>query len=178
MPARQVNRRPFRCRRYPGLFDSILTGLYHPALMAVAHGGLPESIDPVRLADEGRRIEGTIPVARMPRLAAMCVSADGAAHVIAGFERTAQGSRLMHLQLDAHASFVCARCLEPVTIAWRARDLFVIARGAEADRIADDADVLVADGPLRFYEFVEEALLLSVPMIPAHEQCGGTAMPV
>jgi uncharacterized protein len=169
-------------RRYAEFFDSILTGLYHSTIMAVARGGLPESIDPVRLADEGRRLEGTIPVVRLPQLAAMCVSGcesgDGSAHVIASFERTVEGSRLLHLQLEAQGCFVCARCLEPVTVVWREKKLFVIARAAEADQVADDADILVADGPLRFYEFIEEALLLSVPMIPAHEECSRPVMPV
>lgn len=174
----QVNRRVAYRRWQPEFFDSILTGLYHYALMTVAQGGLPESIDPVRLADEGRRLEGTIPVERLPRLAAMCVSADGSAQVVAGFERTVEGNRLLHLQLDAQASFTCARCLEPVTIVWHEQKLFVIARASEAEQVADDVDILVADGPLRFHEFIEEVLILSAPMIPAHEQCSRPAVPV
>lgn len=131
--------------------------------------GLPEYFDPARLADDGAHMEGDIPIAQFPRLTAMCARPEGGAHVAMDFERSTDGKRLMRLHGEARAVFRCGRCLGDVTIAWRADSLLLIRRSTDSEGAADDeADVLVADGPVLLRSVVEDELLLTVPMFPAH----------
>ena len=138
--------------------------------------GLPEYFDPARLADEGAHLEGDIPVGQLPRLAAMCARPEGSAHVAMDFERSTDGVRLMRLHGQARGVFQCGRCLGDVTVAWRADSLLVIHRSADGERAADgDTDILIADGPVLLRSVVEDELLLTVPMFPAHSHsCGAT----
>lgn len=131
--------------------------------------GLPEYFDPARLADDGAHLEGEIPIARFPRLAAMCARPEGSAHVAMDFERSTDGKRLMRLHGEARAVFQCGRCRGDVIVAWRADSLLLIRRTADGEGGGDDdADVLVADGPVPLRSVVEDELLLTVPMFPAH----------
>jgi len=139
-------------------------------------GGLPEYFDPARLADDGAHLEGDIPIAQFPRLAAMCARPEGDAHVAMDFERSTDGKRLMRLHGEARAVFQCGRCLGDVTLGWHADSLLLIRRSADGEGIADDdTDVLVSDGPVQLRSVVEDELLLTVPMFPVHSQpCGAT----
>lgn len=151
-------------------FDSLSEHSYHLASMQRGPSGLPEYFDPARLADEGAHLEGDIPIGQLPRLAAMCARPEGSAHVAMDFERSTDGVRLMRLHGQARGVFQCGRCLGDVTVAWRADNLLVIHRSAD-----DDTDVLIADGPVLLRSVVEDELLLTAPMFPAHSHpCGET----
>jgi uncharacterized protein len=139
---------------------------------------LPDNFDPAHLADEGMRLEGDLPMGRLPRLAALCAEPGGGTRVVMDFERTTDGKRIMRLRADAQAVFECGRCLGKVAVSWRAESVLVIRRSAEAsDSTEEDTETLIADGPVSLRDVVEDELLLAVPMFPVHADPCGSAEP-
>ncbi len=138
-------------------------------------GGLPTSIDPIRLADRGTRLAGTIPLRRMKRLLAYCHSADGVVSADLEFSRDRQqGVRLIRGQVAVAIEIICERCLEPMTLQLESSvELLVYTAGQEV--LDDQEDVLIAGESVSLDEIIENELILSMPMIPAHPQDKCTA---
>ncbi len=136
-------------------------------------GGLPASIDPIRLADQGDHLSGTIPLNRMKRLLANCRPDEGAVTVDLSFHydgqrdvRTIIGAVMTEISLD------CERCLQPMTLPLRGEvNLLVLVPGQES--LAETGDALIASGPVSLTELVENELILALPMVPMHslDQC-------
>lgn len=125
---------------------------------------LPTEIDPLRLADEGRTLEGELPASLFSRLDGLT----GAVRVSLRFERLAHGARRMHGRLEASVETPCQRCLEPVRVQLRA-ELDVLLKAGEAEsEDGSDAEVLAVNGPFSLAGYVEDELLLAMPMIPMH----------
>ena len=124
---------------------------------------LPAEIDPLRLADEGRTLEGEWQAGKFSRLAGIT----GAVRVSLQFERLAQGARRMHGRIEATVETPCQRCLEPVRVPLRVEP-DVLLKVGETSNDASDTDVLAVNGPLKLAEYVEDELLLAMPMIPVH----------
>jgi len=140
-------------------------------------GRLPDQIDPIRLADEGARLQGEIDIAALTRLDALrSGDSPGAVNIDLWFERSLQGVRTLRGKLKVQFAATCQRCLEPVDVDIEARPFMEIRTEDAAESITDGAEVLVVDGPLRLGGFVEDELLLAMPMIPAHRP-GACAAP-
>ncbi len=146
-------------------FDRSYNRLYDARPMS---GGLPASIDPIRLADQGDHLSGTIPLNRMKRLLANCRSDEGVVSVDLSFHYDGQrdvraiiGAVMTEISLD------CERCLQPMTLPLRGEvNLLVLMSGQET--LAETDDALVASGPVSLAELVENELILALPMVPMH----------
>lgn len=124
---------------------------------------LPAEIDPLRLADEGRTAEGELPASQFSRLDGLT----GAVMISLHFERLAHGARRMHGRIEASVETPCQRCLEPVRVQLRAEP-DVLLKAEVASNSDDETDVLAVNGPFKLAEYVEDELLLAMPMIPMH----------
>jgi len=134
--------------------------------------GLPGSIDPIKLAEQGIRLTGTLPLKGMSRLAEACVEGHGEVVVDLEFGRRERDNRCVMVgQLSAALKLPCARCLEPVEIRIEASPELVLLRpGEEGLDEQDGADALVVEQPVALNQLVEDELLLAMPMYPAHPQ--------
>lgn len=134
-------------------------------------GRLPEQIDPIRLADEGVRLQGELSGRDMPRWREF--SAPGsrpmAVAVDLQFERAAQGTRRMRGTIHSRVETVCQRCLKSLTIEVSARPMLALLP-ADAAEDADEGEVLRVVAPVKLSELVEDELLLAMPMIPVHAE--------
>lgn len=131
-------------------------------------GQLPVQIDPIRLADEGVRLCGTLPGSELARLRGL-VLPDSRPEPVAvdlKFERTGQGVRRLHGTIRTQVEMACKRCLQPLTIEIVAQPLILLLEPNEAE--PDDGETLVVDAPLSLAELVEDELLLAMPMSPGH----------
>ena len=125
---------------------------------------LPAEIDPLRLADEGRTIEGELSADQFCRLDGLT----GAVKVSLHFERLAHGARRMHGRIEASVETPCQRCLEPVRLQLRAGPDVLLKVGETGSKDGSESDVLAVNGPFNLAEYVEDELLLAMPMIPVH----------
>jgi uncharacterized protein len=142
---------------------------YHAQLMSER---LPREINPLRLADEGVRLEGEIPGELFPRLLESCApgSKPESVSIVLNFERTTHGVRLLHGKIETRLTVTCQRCLGPMPLVLVTNPLMVLlAPGDQPSGGPEEAETQVVDGPIRLSEWVEDELILAMPMIPVHD---------
>jgi uncharacterized protein len=131
-------------------------------------GQLPAQIDPLRLADDGVRLAGTLPGSEMARMRDLVLpnSRPELVAVDLQFERTSQGLRRMRGTIRTQVEMSCKRCLKPLKVEVVAQPLFVLLEPDETE--PEDSEALVVEAPLSLAELVEDELLLAMPMSPGH----------
>jgi uncharacterized protein len=150
----------------------------------------PRRLDVAAAAESAAELSGQWPVLDLTRLAEMWhpdVRSDCGeqfAHWNARGERRTVASGppqvWLHLKARADCVLVCQRCLQPVAVAVDAQRSFMFVAGeaaaAELDAQCED-DVLALTRELDLRELVEDELLLSLPLVPRHEQCPQPLLP-
>lgn len=139
----------------------------------------PQALDILALCKAAARLQGQQPLSAMTRLAAgFCAATDASA------SWTASGSLLpvtggeseiwLELQAQADVPLQCQRCLQPMNEALRVQRRFRFVRSEEEalrlDEESDD-DVLSLPARLDLLEFVEDELILALPIVPRHGEC-------
>lgn len=132
-------------------------------------GGWPATIDPVQLAEQGAELSGELPVTSMPRLAELCVDKRGSVIIdlkfgCDGVERL----RFMRGRVQAQMRLTCQRCLEPMALTIDIRPNLMVLRPGERDELQQQDDAIVVARPMPLSAFVEDELLLALPMVPLH----------
>lgn len=142
----------------------------------------PRRLDVAALAESAGELSGQWPLSEMSRLADMVHRESAGADELAQWDvrgekrKSGSGPAEVWLHLHAHASclLVCQRCLQPVATAIDAQRSFMFVAGeaaaAELDAQCED-DVLALTRELDLRELVEDELMLSLPLVPKHEQC-------
>ena len=134
--------------------------------------GLPEFIEPQRLADQAETVSGEIPVADMPRLGELLCDRDSAVTVRLQFSRNEHGQ--VHIEGDYRAplKLICQRCLEPLeTVQGKTIDVTVTDEGQSLDMISDRTEpITLSGGRLQLARFIEDEVLLGLPIAPRHAQ--------
>ncbi len=138
---------------------------------------LPVQIDPIRLADEGIRLQGELSGSELPRWRAFSVPGSEAEPVVVDlqFERAAQGARRMQGTIHGRVEMLCQRCLRPMSVAISAKPFLGLVP-ADAAEEADEAETLRVTAPIKLAELVEDELLLAMPMIPVHAEADCIAL--
>ena len=131
-------------------------------------GQLPVQIDPIRLADEGVRLDGVLPGGRLARLREQTLRADQPVSVTLQFERTAQGERRLQGTLRTRVEVPCRRCLRPFELEINAQPHLLLLPVGEVE--PEEGESLIIEGPLSLIDLVEEELLLAMPMFPGHAE--------
>jgi uncharacterized protein len=146
----------------------------------------PRAIDLLALCRQDATLEGQWPLASLSRLAASlsAVPADAAAIWSAtGSLRPVAGGDAevwLHLHGSAQVPLQCQRCLqtlvEPLVVD---RHLRFVRGEDEAARLDEDSedDVLALPPRLDLRELLEDELILSLPLVPRHEQCPKPLVP-
>ena len=132
-------------------------------------GGWPATIDPAQLAEQGAALSGELPVTSMPRLAELCLDKRGSVVVdlkfgCDGVERL----RFMRGRVQAQVRLTCQRCLEPMTLTVDTQPNLLVLRPGERDELQQQDDAIVVARPMPLSAFVEDELLLALPMVPMH----------
>ena len=133
---------------------------------------LPQYIDPVALAKQGRGLSATLEVAQMSRLQEFLASNRGEVTVALQFDRDDEGCYLVQGQIDASLHFVCQRCGQAFERELRAKPcLQVITQIEQAKQLGQGREPLwLREQPLALLTMVEEELLLALPMVIAHDE--------
>jgi uncharacterized protein len=136
-------------------------------------------LDAVRLAADGASLERRFPLAGFPRLADSLVTSEGDATARLSFHEVAQGVAGCELEVQATVSLRCKRCLEPVAVPLHSvARLAFVAGEAGAAALPEGVEAVTADPhAVDLNAAVEDELLLSLPLVPRHEDelCGPRA---
>lgn len=141
--------------------------------------------DPTHLPIEsftraGARIDGTLPLREMERLAELAQTEIGQIDVefaAQGVMRTdAAGCEVIWLSVSAQTfvPLTCQRCLEPfeTPVAFDRNFRFVATEAqAQAEDESAEEDLLVISRDFNLLELVEDELLLALPLVPMHLRC-------
>lgn len=138
----------------------------------------PRQLDVQATCRDGRSLQGELPLATMPRLAASLYgqldAATCATWAAQGLTRPVAGSEpelWLHLQADAVVQLQCQRCLQAMaqSLVVDRRFLFV-RREEDAERLDEELedDVLALPQRLDLAELLEDELILALPLVPRH----------
>ncbi|MEM7364250.1 MAG: YceD family protein [Pseudomonadota bacterium] len=125
-----------------------------------------------RLARDGEAMSGTIPVARLGRLADQLLSADQQVEVELGFYLRRQRPSVRG-RASVTVELTCQRCLEPMalTLDVRIDAMIVGTEDALASLEAHEDGIVCEDKRISIADLIEDDLLIDLPMSPRHEQC-------
>lgn len=88
--------------------------------------------------------------------------------------RGAQAQTWLYLEASAVAQLTCQRCLRPVQEHVEFTRWFRFVQDeatASGDDVESEEDLLVISRSFNLLELIEDELLLSLPLVPRHEQC-------
>ena len=138
----------------------------------------PAHVTPRKLCNRNGAINSTIPLGKLLRLSEYLDDTQGQAEVCLSFTRDEAGHCVIKGSAKAGVSMLCQRCLEPVLIPLSLdMELKVAEDEREAERIsagsADPLDkleiVICEDGQLDLLSLIEDELIMSLPIVAAHE---------
>lgn len=138
-------------------------------------------IDSLKFAADGDCVAGGLAIARLPRLAEMLASHAGVLDCrLAGCRERVNGTERLglRLQITGRLGLLCQRCLTEVGFdcAIDSR-LLLVAPGEvwpDDEMEADDYDAIEVDRELSVLTLVEDEILLALPLVPRHADCGAS----
>ena len=162
-------------RIHKEFFDSRRGHSYNSRLMSKRQERLPVEIDPFRLAEARRLLEGEIPLTQMKRLMPLLASDSGSIHVSLEFGIDSMDVVNLVGEVQADLALICQRCLEPMDWPMQLNLALAFLRPNEDEAgIPGPYEPYVVDAlPVRLTDMIEDEIILALPSIPRHElaQC-------
>jgi uncharacterized protein len=147
------------------------------------HLFIPEKLDVAAFARDGGQLSGELPAGSLSRLADAAAPEAPAGTwpavkwSVTGERREPRGAQAqiwLYMEASAVTQLTCQRCLRPVQehVEFTRWFRFVQDEAAAAGIDAEsEEDVLVLSRSFDLFELIEDELLLSLPLVPRHEQC-------
>jgi uncharacterized protein len=143
---------------------------------------LPATIDPWHFAARGGRLQGELALCTMDRLLPLIDAPLELLKIFLEADIDEQGTHFFAGTMAVKVALVCQRCLMPMpvplTVAFR---LGLVHTEAQAMNLPKKYDpLLIENKELVIAEWVEDELILALPLIPLHadlQQCEGFDMP-
>ncbi len=131
---------------------------------------LPVQVDPFRLADHAARLQGTLFIKEMQRLAPSLYTNEGEVQVDMEFGVDKQGIRFLRGHYTACLTLQCQRCLESLDYKIEGNFLSGLARTEEeAAQLPKGYDQLIAkEGMLTLQDVFEDEFIVNLPIVPMH----------
>ncbi|OGT19714.1 MAG: hypothetical protein A2V90_09710 [Gammaproteobacteria bacterium RBG_16_57_12] len=134
---------------------------------------LPRYIEPFRLAEKGRYLQGVLPLAGMQRLAVSLESDQGEAAFALHFGIDDLGTPNIRGHLHADLQMSCQRCLGPMTVIVDTDIQIGLVRSQEeVDELTGDYEPFVhdTDDPVLLADIIEDELILGLPIVAVHDE--------
>ncbi len=133
---------------------------------------LPVHIDPLRMAETGRLLDGSYSLAEMGRLGDSLRDSSGKVAVSLEFGIDAEGIRYMKGRLQSVLTLECQRCLQAMQSPIDAEFALGLVRSNEAaERLPSHYEPLLVEGDALFLrDVIEDELLLALPLVAMHDE--------
>ena len=147
---------------------------------------LPVEVDPFRLVEQGRIYEGRMPLGDFPRLKELlfddstCKQSnanenieENLINVELEFTRTETNLPVVNGKISTILEMPCQRCLKAESIPFETTfNIVLVASDAQAERLQEGYDTwLVEEQRLFLQDFIEDEILLAMPLVVRHEAC-------
>jgi uncharacterized protein len=134
---------------------------------------LPQYIDPVKFAEQRQILDGFVSLKPMIRLSEAAEQAfNGKAYVHLEGDVDPVGVRFLRGTVEATLPLVCQRCLG--LMEYQVKSEFLVSPVAsekEENLVPEPYDPLIVEGnELSLPAFIEEELILALPIVPLHEE--------
>jgi uncharacterized protein len=133
------------------------------------------TIDSFELAHSGRRLEGEVSIAQLPRLAEFVLTPQGGLRYEIAGRIDADGYPAADLHLDGRLELICQRCNAPLDfeIDRTARFRF-FATDEELNALPvedDEIEAIVGSRNMNVHDWIEDEAILLLPLVPRHGEC-------
>ncbi len=140
---------------------------------------LPVEIDPFRLVEQGRVLDGRIPISDFPRLkdqlfdGAKTDADDGIINVHLEFTHTDTRLPVVKGTIGSKLQMTCQRCLKGKDEFFETElEVVLVSSDAQADKLQEGFDTwLVEEQQIFLRDFIEDEILLALPLVIAHDEC-------
>lgn len=161
--------------RYPSkkarnFFTLVGVDSYNRALML---NRLPVDVNPFRLVEQKKRLTGTMPFQQMPRLAEVALPETKDFAVDMEFTRSISGLPIIQGHVRGTVMLECQRCLQAVEFPIDSEIQVALTTFQSDERPEQEGFEawLVEDDRLFLQDFIEDEILLALPLVARHEQC-------
>jgi len=136
--------------------------------------GPPQFFDPARLADSRDELSGALDIDGMHRLHALLSDDVGSVQFTLHFVKDEHGRIRVSGQYSSSLSMECQRCLGPVQVDIAGSiDVVLLFNEEEAGNLPGKAEPLILVGrEVSLLQFLEDELLLALPLAPSHDTQG------
>ena len=126
-------------------------------------------MDPITLAEQGARLAGELPLCAMLRLTSGCEVGEDMASVELKFAREPHGLLYLRARITARLRLVCQRCLQPMALLLQVEPVLALMLPGESQTgVPEEVEPLVVEPDWSLASWVEDELLLAMPMMPRH----------
>jgi uncharacterized protein len=136
------------------------------------HQKLPKDIDPFRLAQNGLRLEGTLPVSTMKRLSGSLSDSESEVNVKMNFDVDETGLPYMYGKFSSKLSMICERCMTPMSVDVDVEcHLAILKNERKVEGLAELYEPWIVENndPILLSSIVEDELILGLPLVPRHK---------
>jgi uncharacterized protein len=133
--------------------------------------GIPLRVKASQVALRHEAFTGSVPLAKLPRLAASLAEPAGALQVELQATRDGEGQGWLHGEIRGKVPLTCQRGLHPFE--WDcdvALSLALVESESEEEKLLKDTEAyVVEDDELPLRDLIEEEVLLALPIVPRCE---------
>ncbi len=139
-------------------------------LAGLMSSDLPQFIAPARLAEATACIEGRLDLRNMDRLRGLLNDSQGVVDLKLAFSRDEHGFACITGRYETNLQLVCQRCLEPfATKLTHSISVGIVFDRAELNKLPETLEpLLLKQETLALSEFIEDEILLGLPISPVH----------
>lgn len=131
-------------------------------------------LDPFKAADQGRRLEFSVPLSSFKRLQGILLENEGEVNCKFVFSRGEGNESWLQFEYCARLTLRCERCLGKVTQLLEDTIRLRLIDSAMELASDDEESIEVGESGIYLPDVIEDELLLALPLIPKHgqyEQC-------
>lgn len=131
---------------------------------------IPDYVDARKIFVQQALIEGTLPVAALPRLGELLADTSGMVNLSLRFSIDDEYRRVIDGSLSSKIAVICQRCLEPMQVEIdESFTLALVESEEQAEKLPKRLDPwLCEDVKLPLADIVEEQLILCMPIVNHH----------
>ena len=130
-----------------------------------------EVIDGLQFARGALEQRGVVGMERLPRLAQLQCSTEGLEYHLRG-GRAGNGKPCLRLSVRGSVELHCQRCLDPIQVPIAIdAELQLAESPREISEADDEIDRVLASRNMSVGWLVEDEVILTLPMVPRHEEC-------
>lgn len=138
----------------------------------------PEFIDPFSLAMSGRTIEHTLPLDGFERVTEMLLDKSGSVDIKVVFGVDESDVSYLEGVVSADIKLPCQRCMEPMSVPISSSFVMALVRNEDESSALPERyePLLVDDKSFSLLDFIEDELILAVPVVVTHprDECSAS----